>query len=91
MEVIAGFIVGYLIGTKQGREGYEKLVDAWKSISQSEEFRGLLSSAISIGGAALQQGLDRTPGGQFATGAAEAIVGRARDVVGQRSRLHAVG
>lgn len=43
MIVLAGFAVGYWLGTQHGRKGLEELVDAWNQIQRSDEFRALLS------------------------------------------------
>lgn len=90
MEAIAGFVVGYLIGTQHGRDGLEKLRESWAAISQSDEFKGVMASALSVGQAALQQGLRQTAGGTFAQGVAGVLVDRARDALSRAGGLRAV-
>ena len=44
MGVLIGFAVGYVFGTKAGREGYTQVATAVRDIRQSEAFGGLVSS-----------------------------------------------
>jgi hypothetical protein len=90
MEAIAGFVVGYILGTRHGREGLQRLLESWDAVSRSEEFRGFLNGAVSLAGAALQQGLARTRGGGFAQGVAEVVVERLRAALAGRSGLRVV-
>jgi hypothetical protein len=43
MIVLAGFAVGYWIGTQHGRKGLQDLIDACNQIQRSDEFRALVS------------------------------------------------
>jgi hypothetical protein len=47
MGVIVGVVVGYVLGTRAGEDGWSELVDAWRVISSSEEVRDLMSGALS--------------------------------------------
>ena len=47
MEALAGFLVGYVVGTRQGRKGLVDFLDAWDEIQRSEEFRAMRSMAMS--------------------------------------------
>jgi len=51
-----GFVVGYVVGTRSGAEGYEELTSAIRSILSSGELKELAGSAISILGDVLKQG-----------------------------------
>ncbi len=44
MGALLGFAVGYVLGTRAGEQGIEKLVVAWKEIRASPEFRAVLAS-----------------------------------------------
>ena len=46
MEVLLGFVVGYYIGTRQGRKGLQEAIDSAQAIMASPETRRLLSEAI---------------------------------------------
>ena len=39
-----GFLVGYVVGTRSGREGAREVIDAANDLRESEEFRGLVSA-----------------------------------------------
>jgi len=55
METIVGFIAGYLIGTRDGREGLDRLRSSWHSIRTSPEVRKLASQAMPLVEAAVRQ------------------------------------
>lgn len=48
MEVIIGFAFGYFVGTRQGRDGLLRAVEAARSISSSPEAKSLLEDGISL-------------------------------------------
>ena len=55
METIVGFLAGYLVGTRQGREGLERLRASVQSIKNSPEVRKLAAEAVTVAGAAVRQ------------------------------------
>ncbi len=66
MGVIVGVVVGYVLGTRAGEDGWNELVDAWRVITSSEEVRDLLSGALSTARDVMRdrgQGLARVMGG----------------------------
>jgi hypothetical protein len=48
MGVILAFFIGYVLGTRAGREGMQQLVAAVEDIAQSPEVRGLVATAVSL-------------------------------------------
>jgi len=48
METIVGFVAGYLVGTREGKDGLERLRSSWRSIRTSPEVRKLATDAISM-------------------------------------------
>jgi hypothetical protein len=48
METIIGFVVGYLVGSKEGKGGLERLKVSLGAIASSPEARKLLGEAISM-------------------------------------------
>jgi hypothetical protein len=48
METILGFVVGYLAGSREGREGLERLRESWRGIRNSPEARKLATEAMGI-------------------------------------------
>ncbi len=56
MGVMIGFVLGYIVGTRSGAEGYEELTSAVKSILSSGELKELAGGAIGMIGDLLKQG-----------------------------------
>ena len=48
MDLIVGFLVGYVLGAKGGQEKFEELKAAWQTVSNSEEFQNLMMSGLSL-------------------------------------------
>ena len=55
METIVGFVAGYLVGTRQGREGLERLRASLQSIKNSPEVRRLAAEAVAVAETAVRQ------------------------------------
>ena len=68
METIVGFVAGYLVGTREGREGLDRLRSSWNSIRTSPEVRKLATEAVSMAEMAFQ----RTPAATSAAAVARA-------------------
>ena len=47
VEVVLGFVVGYWIGTRQGRKGLQEALDSAQAIWASPETKRLLGEALS--------------------------------------------
>lgn len=48
METIVGFVAGYVIGTREGRDGLDRLRSSWHSIRTSPEVRRLAGEALTL-------------------------------------------
>jgi N-methylhydantoinase B/oxoprolinase/acetone carboxylase alpha subunit len=48
METIVGFVAGYLVGAREGREGLDRLRSSWDAIRKSPEVRKLATEAVSV-------------------------------------------
>jgi hypothetical protein len=70
METILGFVAGYLTGSREGREGLERLRESWRGIRNSPEARKLAADAMSIAELAVR----RTAAGSL-SGAASGVSG----------------
>jgi len=46
VEVVFGFAIGYWIGTRQGREGFQRALDSAQAIAASPETRKLVSEGL---------------------------------------------
>jgi hypothetical protein len=77
MGALIGFIFGYVVGAKAGPEGYERLREAWQTISESDEWKGLVATAtafvqnaVTEGGEGIVQRLEETVAGHGEVGEA---------------------
>jgi hypothetical protein len=48
MEAIIGFVAGYLVGSREGKAGLERLKTSWRAIRTSPEVRKLAADAITM-------------------------------------------
>ncbi len=48
METLIGFVVGYLVGTREGNGGVERLKTSVSSIIASPEARRMLAEAMAV-------------------------------------------
>jgi hypothetical protein len=62
MDLIIGFVVGYILGAKGGHEKFEELKEAWQTITQTEEFQKLLMTGLSFVNQIGQQNGSETSG-----------------------------
>ncbi len=49
MEVLVGFAVGYVVGTKQGKDGVARTVESLSAIRSSPSVQKLVDSALVLG------------------------------------------
>jgi hypothetical protein len=80
MEMLIGFLVGYVVGSKNGQEGLARVISSGQEVINSEEVRNLASTAAEtikgiVGGALAER---ENLIGQ--------IVGMASSVVGEAAR-----
>lgn len=50
METLIGFVAGYLVGTREGKAGLQRLKESWNAIRTSPEVRRLAGDAMSVAG-----------------------------------------
>ena len=62
VEVVLGFVVGYLVGTRQGRDGLRNALDSAQAIMASEESRRLLGEGLAALESVAAPALDRVNG-----------------------------
>jgi hypothetical protein len=67
METIVGFVAGYLVGSREGREGLERLRSSWRAIRTSPEVRRLATEAVTVAEMAVRR--SSGPGGRSIGGA----------------------
>jgi hypothetical protein len=49
MEVLVGFAVGFVVGTRQGRDGLANILDSANAIRSSKEVQKLLETVLVMG------------------------------------------
>jgi hypothetical protein len=72
METIIGFVVGYVVGTRQGRDGVRQMLAAVDDIRNSPEARDLVLTGMAIARSTMGQVLGGGAGA-ILTGAAHAV------------------
>jgi hypothetical protein len=63
METIIGFVVGYLVGSNEGKAGLERLRTSANAIMRSPEVRRLAAEAITIAESTARQASSQGVGG----------------------------
>ncbi|HEY2831826.1 MAG TPA: hypothetical protein VGJ14_05325 [Sporichthyaceae bacterium] len=48
METLVGFAVGFVVGTREGRQGLTKIVESWAYIRESKEFQEIVGNALGM-------------------------------------------
>ena len=48
METFIGFVAGYLVGSREGKAGLERLKTSWNAIRTSPEVRKMAGDAMSV-------------------------------------------
>lgn len=82
METLIGFVAGYLVGTREGKTGLERLKESWKAIRTSPEVRKMAGDAISIA----EQVLKRAPVGEISETVVRTLASRTGGTREQTSR-----
>jgi hypothetical protein len=73
METIVGFVAGYLVGTREGKAGLERLKTSWRAITSSPEVRKMASDAIVMA----EQVVRRAPAGGIGGAVVRTLTSRA--------------
>lgn len=77
MGALAGFLLGYWLGTKAGKHGMEEMISAGKQIAKSDEFKSAMAGATQMAGSMLSAGASMAAG-RLGGGAHEAPAGKGR-------------
>jgi hypothetical protein len=79
METIVGFVAGYLVGTREGRDGLDRLRTSWHAIRTSPEVRRLAGEAVTVAEMVVRRASSNGFGGlgEAAGGVTEMLVRRA--------------
>jgi hypothetical protein len=73
METIIGFVAGYLVGSREGKAGLERLKTSWQTIRSSPEVRKLAVDAITVA----EQVVRRAPVGGISSAVVRTLASRA--------------
>ena len=73
METIVGFVAGYLVGTREGKAGLERLKTSWRAITSSPEVRKMASDVIVMA----EQVVRRAPAGGISGAVVRTLATRA--------------
>jgi hypothetical protein len=73
METIIGFLAGYLVGTREGKAGLERLKTSVNAIRSSPEVRKMASDAIVLA----EQVVRRAPAGGISSTVVRTLASRA--------------
>ena len=76
METLIGFIAGYLVGTREGKAGLERLRESVDSIRRSPDVRRLAGQAITVAESVAREAYRRR-GESFGASVARNLVDRA--------------
>ena len=62
METLVGFAFGFMVGTREGKQGMKKLKDSWAAIRESGDMKHLFAEATTAFGPVMRE-LARATGG----------------------------
>jgi hypothetical protein len=48
METLVGFAVGFLVGTKEGKEGRDRILQSWAAIKESGSVKRIVEGALGL-------------------------------------------
>lgn len=81
METLIGFVIGYMVGTRQGRDGLQKTRESFDAIRSSPEVRQLVATGASIAGSTMKKLLSGGAGPMLG-GVVEAVSRKANEMMG---------
>lgn len=82
METFIGFIAGYLVGSREGKAGLERLKTSWNAIRTSPEVRKLAGDAMTVA----EQVVRRAPVGGISGTVVRTLASRAGGARRETSR-----
>jgi hypothetical protein len=62
MGAMIGVLIGYMLGTRAGAQGWKDVRTSWSTIRNSEEVRDTLAGGVSVVGNVLQRGSEKLAG-----------------------------
>lgn len=89
ITAFAGFLTGYIVGARAGREGFEELVESWEVIRSSDEFQAIMGAAGGLMGSFFEK-TGRTPSGPEMVDSLSSAAGAVMEFLQKRSDLRVV-
>ena len=84
MEAIIGFVVGYLVGSREGKAGLDRLRTSWDAIRTSPEVRRMAGEAAVVAEAMVRRAASGGLSGTV-SGVTDLIASRAASRQGQQA------
>jgi len=83
MGIMLAFAVGWVMGSRGGRRGFEDVVDALQAVGESDEFHGLLDATKSHVGFALKEIASQLTGESEELPGVDDVLTRVRSMMGR--------
>lgn len=84
METFVGFVVGFVVGSREGREGADRVRRSLVAIGESDEVQSLIGRVVSVVGPLLSDAGSRPGRSGFAGDVVGALARAAAEVAGGR-------
>lgn len=89
METIIGFVVGYLVGSNEGKAGLKRLRESLNAIRQSPDVRRFAAEAVNFAESAARQASSGGGLGSIGGSVARTLIDRATADSGRSEGAHA--
>jgi hypothetical protein len=89
METIIGFVVGYLVGSSEGKAGLKRLRESVNAIRQSPEVRRFAADAVNFAESTARQASSGGGLGSIGGSVARTLIDRATADSGRSEGAHA--
>ena len=85
MGILLAFAVGWVMGSRGGREGFEDVVQAVQDVAESEEFHALLDATRSHAGHVLREVAAQLTGEAQELPGVDDLLARVKSMMGRSS------
>ncbi len=82
MGILLAFAVGWVVGARGGRQGFDEVVEAVHAVRESEEFKALLEAAKSHAGHVLNEIAAQLQGDADEPVGVDDVLARVRSMMG---------
>jgi hypothetical protein len=88
METIIGFVAGYLTGTREGKDGLDRIRTSLRDIVNSPEARRMAGEAVAVAGSVVGRGSARGATATV-TGLARLVIHQVTEAIADKETSHA--